>query len=146
VPPWVYDDIIEHQGPLKQTDPFYKGSSWNVSCLPDNGEETYEPLYEMIKDDLILVAKNAKEQGLLDTSGWKKLQKFARRIKKFLRMIKHAKLQRGPCEICFEFGVQVPIAVLASPPTLLSDLLVNAVGLVTVLVTVCGLQAQSRRT
>jgi hypothetical protein len=106
--PWVYDDIIAHQGPLKPTDPFYKGSSYNVLVRWMSGEETYEPLYEMIKDDPISVAKYAKEQGLLDTPGWKKLQKFARRIKKFLRMVKQAKLHRGPRGIRFKFGVQVP--------------------------------------
>jgi len=106
--PWVYDDIIAHQGPLKPTDPFYKGSSYNVLVRWMNGEETYEPLYEMIKDDPISVAKYAKEQGLLDTPGWKKLQKFARRIKKYLRMVKQAKLQRGSRGIRFKFGVQVP--------------------------------------
>ena len=106
--PWVYDDIIAHQGPLKPTDPFYKGSSYNVLVRWMNGEETYEPLYEMIKDDPISVAKYAKEQGLLDTPGWKKLQKFARRIKKFMRMVKQAKLQREPRGIRFKFGVQVP--------------------------------------
>jgi hypothetical protein len=62
----------------------------------------------MIKDDPIWVAKYAKEQGLLDTPGWKKLQKFVSRIKKFLRMINQAKLQRGPRGIRFRFGVQVP--------------------------------------
>jgi hypothetical protein len=73
-----------------------------------NGEETYEPLYEMIKDDPISVAKYAKAQGLLGTPDWKKLQKFARRIKKFLRMVTQAKLQRGSRGIRFKFGVQVP--------------------------------------
>ncbi len=105
---WVYDDIIAHQGPLKPTDPFSKGSSYNVLVRLMNGEETFEPLYEMIKDDPISVAKYAKKQGLLDALGWKKLRKFARRIKKFLRMIKQAKLQRGPSGIRVKFGVQVP--------------------------------------
>jgi hypothetical protein len=106
--PWIYDDIIAHQGPLKPTDPFHKGSSYNVLFCWMNGEETNEPLCEMIKDDPISVAKYAKEQGLLDTPGWKKLQKFARRIKKFLRMVKQANLQRAPRGVCFKFGVQVP--------------------------------------
>jgi hypothetical protein len=58
VSPWVYDDIIAHQDPLKPTDPFYKGSSYNVLVRWMNGEETYEPLYDMIKDDPILVVGN----------------------------------------------------------------------------------------
>jgi hypothetical protein len=62
----------------------------------------------MIKDDPISVAKYAKEQGLLDDPGWKKLQKFARRIKTFLCMVKQANLQGAPCGVCFKFGVQVP--------------------------------------
>jgi hypothetical protein len=64
---WVYDSIIAHQGPLKSSDPFYKGSLYNVLVCWINRGETYEPLYEMIKDDPIFVAKYAKEQGLLDT-------------------------------------------------------------------------------
>ncbi len=108
ISPWVYDDIIAHQGPLKQTDPLYKVSLYNVLVRWMNGEETYEPVYEMMNDDTTSVAKYAKEQGLLDTPGWKKLQKFARRVKKFLRMNKQTKLQHLPCGICFKFGVQVP--------------------------------------
>ena len=76
--PWIYDNIISHQGPLKPTDPFDKGSSYNVLVCWMNGEKTYEPLYGMIKDDPISVAKYAKEQGFQDIPGWKKLQKFAR--------------------------------------------------------------------
>jgi hypothetical protein len=106
--PEIYDDIIAHQGPSKPTDPFYKGSSYNVLICWMNGEETYEPLCEMIKDNPISVAKNAKEQGLLDTPGRKKLQKFARRIKKFLHMVKQANLQCAPRGVCVKFGVQVP--------------------------------------
>ena len=45
---------------------------------------------------------------MLDTPGWKKLQKFARRIKKFLRMVKQANLQRAPRGVRFKFGDQVP--------------------------------------
>jgi hypothetical protein len=62
----------------------------------------------MIKDDPIEVAKYAEEQGLLDTPGWKKLQKFTRRITKFERMLKQAKLQRERHGIRFRFGVQIP--------------------------------------
>jgi hypothetical protein len=90
---------------LKSTVPFYNGSSYNVFICWMNGEETYELLCEMIKDDPIMVAKYAKEQGLLNTPGWKKLQKFACRIKKFLLMVKHANLQRAPCGVRFKFGV-----------------------------------------
>ncbi len=64
---WIYDDITAHQGPLKPTDPFYKGSKYNLFVCWMIGEETYEPLYEMIRDDPISVAKYSKEQGLLDT-------------------------------------------------------------------------------
>ncbi len=56
--PWIYDDIIAHQEPLKPTDPFYKASSYNVLVIRwMNGEEIYEPLCEMIKDNPISVAK-----------------------------------------------------------------------------------------
>jgi hypothetical protein len=41
---WKFRSIDAHQGPLKRSDPNYKGSSWNVRVLWENGEVSYEPL------------------------------------------------------------------------------------------------------
>jgi hypothetical protein len=57
--PWVYEDIIAHQGPFKPTDPFCKNSLYHVLVCWMNGEEFYEPLYKMIKDFPNLLAKYA---------------------------------------------------------------------------------------
>ena len=40
VSPWVHDDIIAHQGPLKPTDLSYKGSLYNVCVCWMNGGES----------------------------------------------------------------------------------------------------------
>ena len=66
------------------------------------------PLDVVGQDDPAECAKYAKEHGLLDTSGWKRFKRLARRSKKMERMAKHAAMaskRRGPI---YHFGVQVP--------------------------------------
>ena len=50
----------------------------------------------------------AKDNGLLDTPGWKRFKKIAKRQKKFFRMANQAKL----CSFCttpkFKFGFEIP--------------------------------------
>ena len=36
--------IIGHQGPVKATDPDWKGSKYNVQVEWETGEDTFEPL------------------------------------------------------------------------------------------------------
>jgi hypothetical protein len=105
---WTYDDILGHQGPLKPNDPFYKGSSYNVLVKWSNGEESYEPLYFLIKDDPIFLARYARDHGLLSTPGWKSLNKYVRQIKAFGRMTNQAKLNFESNGARYKFGVQVP--------------------------------------
>ena len=59
----------------------------------ENGEITFEPISIMKEDDPIFLAKYARDQGLLNTDGWKSLNKYARRKKKLKRMINQAKLR-----------------------------------------------------
>jgi hypothetical protein len=80
---FTFNRINAHKGPLKPDDTFYKGFSYNLLVQWTSGEETREPLGAMIKDDHIMVAAYAKEQGLLDTPGWKKLKSYKRQQKKF---------------------------------------------------------------
>jgi hypothetical protein len=75
---FTFDRINTHEGPLKPGDTFYKGSSYNLLVQWILGEEMREPLGAMIKDDPNTVAAYAKEQGLLDTPGWKKLKSYTR--------------------------------------------------------------------
>ena len=105
---WIYKAIIGHEGPLNPKHPKYKGSSYNVLVLWEDGSESYEPLSIIRKDDPITCAKYAKEHGLLDTEGWKQLKRIASRTKLYKRMCKQAamkSIRHGPI---YKFGVQVP--------------------------------------
>ena len=42
-----------HKGPLKSTDPNWKGSKWNVQIDWETGEITFEPLSVIAADDPI---------------------------------------------------------------------------------------------
>jgi hypothetical protein len=105
---WEFDKILGHQGPLRSTDRFYKGSSYNVLVQWTTGEETFEPLDVMIKTDPITVAAYAKDNGLLTTPGWKNLNKYVRRAKKFKRMLNQARLASKRRGIRYKFGVRIP--------------------------------------
>ena len=105
---FTFRDVIDHQGPLKPTDSNYNGSSFNVKILWEDGSETWEPLAEMITADPITLAVYAKEHGLLETAGWKKLKRYTRRVKKLLRMVKANKRAQRYNAIVYKFGVQLP--------------------------------------
>ena len=64
--------IIGHEGPLKVTDPNWKGSKWNVQIEWESGEITFEPLSVIAADDPITCAAYAKEKNytiLMDGKG-----------------------------------------------------------------------------
>ena len=56
-------------------------------------------------DDPITCAEYASDNGLLDTLGWKRLQKFARNKKKLDRMVKQARLRRICRDPIYKFGI-----------------------------------------
>ena len=105
---WKFRSIDNHQGPLKRSDPDYKGSSWNVRVNWENGEISYEPLSIIGKSDPVTVAIYAKENDLLRLDGWKKFTKLAHRQKKLLRMANQAKLQSFRTAPIYHFGIFVP--------------------------------------
>ena len=94
--------------PLKPTDPNYKGSSWNVRIEWEDGSITFEPLDMVAKDDPYGCAKYATEHNLLDTAGWKRFKRLARRAKKMTRMAKQAALASKGTGPLYMFGVRVP--------------------------------------
>ena len=105
---FTFRDILGHQGPLNPNDPRYKGSSYNVKVLWEDGSETWEPLNMMIKDDPATLAKYAKENNLLETPGWKSLKRIARRAKFLQRMINASKRRQQHDAVRYKFGVRVP--------------------------------------
>jgi hypothetical protein len=105
---WRFRRIVGHQGPLKPSDPRYKGSKWNVMVEWETGEVTIEPLNLISKDDPVTVAVYAKEHNLLDTEGWKQFKSRARREKKMLRELKQAHLRQVRRSVRYKYGYQVP--------------------------------------
>ena len=90
---YKFKAIVGHQGPLQSSHPDYKNSSYNVMVEWEDGSKTYEPLTQMIADDPVTCALYAKEQGLLDKPGWKRLKGIARRDKKMIRMLNQSRLR-----------------------------------------------------
>eukprot|EP00977_Amphora_coffeiformis_P003137 scaffold584_cov154-Amphora_coffeaeformis.AAC.1 len=58
--------------------------------------------------DPVTLAVYAKEHGLLDTPGWKKLKKYARRAKKLMRMVNQNKRAQRFNAVTYKFGVRLP--------------------------------------
>ena len=66
------EEILAHEGPLKRTDPDYRGAKYNVQIWWTTGEITWEPLTTADKTgvydtDPVTVAIYASKNGLLDT-------------------------------------------------------------------------------
>ena len=74
---WKFKQIVSHEGTLTHNHPDYKGSNFNVLIEWENGEITSEPLQVIAKDDPVTCAIYAKENGLLDTPGWKQFKSIA---------------------------------------------------------------------
>ena len=105
---WKFRKILSHQGPLNHRSPGYKGSTYNVEIEWENGERTFEPFDTIYEDDAISLAIYARDNNLLDTSGWKRLKRFAKRQKKLKRMINQAKLQSFRTTPKYMYGYRVP--------------------------------------
>ncbi|KAG7357923.1 hypothetical protein IV203_014510 [Nitzschia inconspicua] len=105
---WKFNRISGHQGPLKQSDSDYKGSSFNVMIEWENGEVTTEPLNIIAEDDPVTCAIYALDNGLLDTPGWMRFRKLARRQKKLFRMANQAKLRSFRTAPRYMYGIEIP--------------------------------------
>ena len=105
---WNFKRISAHQGPLLPTDPTYKGCKYNVMIEWEDGSTTSEPLTVFAADDPVSCALYAKEKGLLDTPGWKRFKKIAKRDKKLVRMVRQARLKSIRRAPIYQFGFRVP--------------------------------------
>ena len=61
--------IKDHKGPYTSSDPEYNGSSYNLLIEWEPGEQTWEPLSNIIASDPYTCAVYAKEHNLLNTPG-----------------------------------------------------------------------------
>ena len=105
---WKFNRITAHEGPLTRTHPSYKGSKYNVLVEWENGEITSEPLSIIAVDDPVSCAIYAKENGLLETEGWKRFKGIAKREKKFFRIVNQAKLRSYRRAPRYKYGYEVP--------------------------------------
>ena len=69
--------LIGYQGPLKATDPNWKGCKYNVLDEWKNVEETYEFLSVLAADDPVTCASYAKGNGLSHIDGWERFKNLA---------------------------------------------------------------------
>jgi len=100
---WKFQSIDVHQGPLKHFDPKYKGSSWNVQVLWENGEVSYEPFSIIAKSDPVTIAIYAKENNLLEL-----FARIPNRQRKLLHMANQAKLQSFHTAPTYHFEILFP--------------------------------------
>ena len=84
------------------------GSEFNVKMLWETSEMTYEPLDWLAKDIPVELAQYAIEHNLLDTPGWSRFKRIARRQDKIERIIKQAKLRSYRLRPKYKYGFEVP--------------------------------------
>ena len=100
--------IIGHGGPLKVTDPNWKGSKWNVQIEWETGEITFEPLSVIAVDALITCAPYAKEKNLYNLDGWKRFRHLIKKEKQLTRAIKQSKIGQVRHAKKYMFGFLIP--------------------------------------
>ena len=103
-----FRDIVAHQGPLASTDPNHKVSKYNVMVEWESGEVTYEPLTLISEDDPITCAVYAKKHDLIDTIGWKHLERYAKTSKRLIRAVKQSRIRQVRASARYQHGFQVP--------------------------------------
>ena len=87
--------IKDHKGPYTSSDPEYNGSSYNLLIERETGEQTWEPLSNIIASDPYTCAVYAKEHNLLNTPGWKILKRHARTARRLIRTLKKSKYRQA---------------------------------------------------
>ena len=95
---------IGHQGPLKPTDPNWKGCKYNVLVDWETGEKTYEPLSVLAADDPVTCALYAKENDLLHIDGWKRFRNLAKRDKTLTMAVMQSRIRQARRAKMYMFG------------------------------------------
>ena len=100
--------IKDHKGPYTSSDPEYNGSSYNLLIEWETGEQTWEPLSNIIASDPYTCAVYAKEHDLLNTPGWKLLKRHARTARRLIRTLKKSKYRQARASRNYKHGWEVP--------------------------------------
>ena len=101
--------IKDHKGPYTSSDPEYNGSSYNLLIEWETGEQTWEPLSNIIASDPYTCAVYAKEHNLLNTPGWKLLKRHARTARRLIRTLKKSKYRQARASRKYKHGWEVPM-------------------------------------
>ena len=96
--------IIGHQGPLLASDPYWKGSQYNVQT----GEITFQPLSIIASDDPLTCAAYAEENDLLALEGWHRFRSLAKKDIVLARAIKQSKIRQVRRSQIHMFGYLIP--------------------------------------
>jgi hypothetical protein len=107
-PQYQYNKLTNHKGPLKKGDPGWKHCSWNVEVEWVNGEHTYETLDKMIGIDKEMCYRYAKENNLIGTPGWGKLNAMDRKMKLIERNVNMASIKSSCFSPIYQYGIRVP--------------------------------------
>ena len=105
---WKFQRIVSVQGPLKPGHKDCNGSSCNVVVEWLNGEVTAIPLDVPAADDPVTCVQHARDNGLLDTPGWKQFKGIAKHDKKNFFMAKQACLHSFCSAPKHKCGVEIP--------------------------------------
>ena len=100
--------IKDHKGPYTSSDPEYNGSSYNLLIEWETGEQTWEPLSNIIASDPYTCAVYDKEHNLLNTPGWKLLKRHARTARRLIRTLKKSKYRQARASRKYKHGWEVP--------------------------------------
>ena len=100
--------IKDHKGPYTSSDPEYNESSYNLLIEWETGEQTWEPLSNIIASDPYTCAVYAKEHNLLNTPGWKLLKRYARTARRLIRTLKKSKYRQARVSRKYKHGWEVP--------------------------------------
>ena len=100
--------IKDHKGPYTSSDPEYNGSSYNLLIEWETGEQTWEPLSNIIAIDPYTCAVYAKEHNLLNTPGWKLLKRHARTARRLIWTLKKSKYTQARASRKYKHGWEVP--------------------------------------
>ena len=103
-----FECIKDHKGPYTSSDPEYNGSSYNLLIEWETGEQTWEPLSNIIASDPYTCAVYAKEHDLLNTPDWKLLKRHARTARRLIRTLKKSKYRQGRASRKYKHGWEVP--------------------------------------
>ena len=105
---WKFQCMVLVQGPLKPGHKDCNGSSYNVMVEWSTGEITTIPLDVLAADDPVTCAQCARDNGSLDTPGWKQFEDIAKHDRKHFCTAKQAYLCSFHSAPKCKHGVEIP--------------------------------------